>query len=149
MPAVQEEHTGVREVLSGSMSDEAQRLGLSIVLGALAVCRLDARATLPDWLPRTGFCSVTRTPDELSIVCRSDAVPDGVRHDGPWRALVVDGPLDFAMVGVLHALLAPLAAADVPVFAMSTFDTDFVLVREGDLDRSVHVLRDAGHAVRE
>lgn len=119
---------------------------LNVLAARLAVCRLPPEAPVPAWA--TGeLASVTRTASELSVVAGAGAVPEGVRSVGPLRALAVEGPLDFATVGVLLALLAPLAAAGVSVFVLSTFDTDLVLVREVDLERSVAALRASGHEV--
>lgn len=123
---------------------------LDVLAVHLQVCRLNHDAPIPSWLPRTSspLTAIVRTADELSIVCPAAEVPADVRHEGPWRALRVAGPLDFALVGILTRLTAPLAAAGIPIFAVSTFDTDYVLVRARDLDAAVTTLRDAGHAVR-
>jgi hypothetical protein len=121
---------------------------LDIVLlpGRYAVCRLPADAALPAWT--TGeFISVTRTAEEQSVVCREEAVPVGVRCERGWRCLRVAGTLDLALVGVLASLLDPLADAGVSVFAVSTFDTDHLLVREDDLVRATESLTAVGHRV--
>lgn len=115
----------------------------------LAVCRLAPDVPLPDWASVAALWSVTRTSDELSVVCAADAVPSGVRAEGPWRALKVAGPLDFALVGILSALAAPLAAAGVSIFAISTYDTDYVLVRDTAVGEALAALRAAGHRVEE
>jgi hypothetical protein len=75
-------------------------------------------------------------------------VPAGVTVEGPWKALEVAGPLSFALTGVIHALSAPLAAAGISLFVVSTFDTDYLLVRASDLEAACAALRDTGHAVR-
>ena len=93
------------------------------------------------------FFSVTRTPAELSAVCDVAAVSPGVKSDGPWSVLAVRGPLDLNLIGVLAGLAMPLAVAGISIFAVSTYDTDYVLVRNHDLDRAVRVLRDAGHHI--
>ena len=115
----------------------------------LALCRLDARAPVPAWAWTGPFASVTRTADELSVVCAAAAAPPDAPVSAPWRALRVDGPLDLSEVGVLAALLAPLAAARVSVFAIATYDTDYLLVREESVAAAVAALRGAGHVVRE
>jgi hypothetical protein len=89
----------------------------------------------------------TRTGEELSVVCRQEAVPDGVRCERGWRCLRVAGQLDFWLVGGLSSLLGPLADAGVSVFVVSTFDTDYLLVKASDFERAVDVLRRAGHEV--
>lgn len=113
----------------------------------LAICRLDPSVAVPAWATgATGpIVSVTRTVDELSIVIPEHAVPRSVRYEGGWQAMSVRGPLAFSVTGVLAGLSAPLADAGIPVFVVSTFDTDWLLVRADDIDQAVAVLRGAGH----
>ena len=122
-------------------------LTLDLIPGTYAICRLDHADALPAWATRGRFFSTTRTPAETSIVCETAEVPTGVQSEGPWRALGVRGPLDFSLKGILASLATPLAEADVSIFVISTYDTDYVLVREPDVDRAVSALRDAGHHV--
>jgi uncharacterized protein len=106
------------------------------VPGSYAVCRLRPNAATPAWANRAeGFRSITRTADELSIVCSADAVPEGTTGERGWACLRVRGKLDFDQTGIAAALTAPLAEAEVPVLMIATHDTDYVLVREADLDR--------------
>jgi uncharacterized protein len=119
---------------------------LDLMPGAYAICRLDADAPLPDWATRA-FSSITRTADELSILCALDDVPAGVRAQRGHRGLAVRGPLDFSVIGILAQLSAALAAASISIFVVSTYDTDYLFVRNADLDRAIAVLRGAGHAV--
>jgi hypothetical protein len=113
----------------------------------LAVCKLAEDDGVPGWAVGAGFFSITRTADELSVVCPEELVPEGVKVERGWQALRVAGVIDFSAVGVLAELTAPLARAGVGVFAISTFDTDYLLVREHDLERAVGALREAGHIV--
>jgi hypothetical protein len=114
----------------------------------LAVCRLDPDSDVPPWADRArGFTSVTRTSDELSVVCAHDDVPEGVPMEGPWRALRVQGPIVMTLIGVVAALADPLADAGISIFAISTFDTDYILVHEPDFEAAVGVLTQAGHVV--
>jgi hypothetical protein len=122
-----------------------RRLDYRIHGGRFAVCRLEAAAPVPEWLPKDGWSSITRTPDELSIVCEESAVPDGIRKQGGWRRIELAGPFDFALTGILAGILAPLAAAGVPIFAISTFDTDWVLVPGEHLEKAKQALAAAGH----
>jgi hypothetical protein len=124
-----------------------RQVDLDLLPGAYAICRWSADATLPDWAYQGGFVSVTRTPAELSAVCAFDAVPPGTVCEGPRRILAVRGPLDFALTGVMASLASPLAGAGVSIFVVSTYDTDYVLVRADNLDRAVEALRGAGHRV--
>ena len=115
--------------------------------GAYAICRWPPGASLPDWVHEGAFVSVTRTPTEVSTICAADAVPAGTVCEGPWRLFAVRGPLDFALTGVLASLASPLAHAGVSIVAIATYDTDYVLVRAGDVDRAAGALRQAGHRV--
>jgi uncharacterized protein len=121
-------------------------LTLQLLPGPLAVCRLDAEAAVPAWAAGA-VTSVTRTPDELSVVCSEEAVPADVKAERGFRCLVVLGPLDFSLPGVIASLSAPLAIARVSIFVLSTFDTDLLLVRATQLAQAVSVLRDAGHTL--
>ncbi len=112
---------------------------------ALSVCKLDK---LPESLLDGGFCCVTRTEDELSVVCETGKVPEDAlaREDG-LRALKVQGPLDFGLVGILAGISTALANVSVPLFAVSTYDTDYVLVKEENLGLAIAALRDGGCVV--
>ena len=122
-------------------------LTLTVLRERLSICRLDAGAEVPAWGSGVSFFSVTRTEDELSIVCPEDDVPGGVSQERGWRALKLEGPFSLSMVGIFSSLAAPLAEAGASIFAISTFDTDYVLVREGQLDLAVDTLRENGHKV--
>ena len=106
------------------------------------ICRLDPGEPVPEW-PRGELISVTRTPGELSIVCRDEDVPDDVQSEPGWRCLRVAGKLDFSLVGVIAKITTVLADVGVSVFTMSTFDTDYFLVREMDLERALRALLEA------
>ena len=120
---------------------------LTVHAGRLAVCRLAPHDPLPAPDPHAPLWSVTRTAHELSAILPEDAAQPGWRVEGGWRCLEVAGPLDFGMTGVLHGLTGPLAAAGVPVCAISTYDTDYLLVREPDLARALAALEGAGHRI--
>ena len=113
----------------------------------LAVYRLASHSRIPSWALEEKFFCVVRTPDELSIVCseESDRLGDGALCERGWLALQLEGPFPFSMTGVLASLLQPLAAAQVPIFAISTFDTDYVLIKREDLERAISALEAAGH----
>lgn len=131
------------------MTSNGTRLALTVLPSTLAVCRLAPDSPIPGWATGGMLSIAARTPDELSLVCADEAVPDGTIAERGWRALQVDGPLPFDTVGVMAALAVPLAQAEVSIFAVSTFLTDYVLVRAGDLDWAVEALRTAGHRVEE
>jgi putative acetyltransferase len=126
----------------------APRQTLLVLDDTFAVCRLGNGSSIPPWAIAGDFFAVARTTDELSVVCRQDAVPEGIRCERGWRCLGVAGTIPFSVVGVLASLTAPLAEAGVSVFAVSTFDTDYLLVKEKDLTAVVNVLERQGHTVR-
>lgn len=110
-------------------------LRLTLMPGRLGVARLPADDTLPGWLDWSAgpLVSVSKTADELSIVCAEAQIPPSVTAERGFRAFVVSGPLDFALTGILARLSGALAEAKISLFAVSTFDTDWILVREDDL----------------
>ncbi|HJU84664.1 MAG TPA: ACT domain-containing protein [Holophagaceae bacterium] len=122
-------------------------LDLTLLDTPLAICRLAPDAAFPAWAMEGPFWSVTRTTDETSVICAMDAVPDHISAEGPWRAFKVAGPLDLALTGILSSLAQPLAKAGISIFALSTFDTDYLLVKAERLEAAVNTLRDAGHRV--
>lgn len=115
-----------------------------ILEGSFSVCRLEPDQPVPDWIsPTSGFQFIARTDSELSIICASDSVPDGVLAENGFRLLRVVGPIPFDAIGVVAALTRPLADADIPVLVVSTFETDYLLIRDRDLDHAVAALRGA------
>jgi hypothetical protein len=121
--------------------------GLTVLGERLAICRLDAGEELLAWATRGPFFSVTRTRDEVSVVCPDDVVPPGISLERGWRALMLEGPFALSMVGILASVALPLAEAGASSFAVSNFDTDYVLVGEEQLDLAVDTLRAKGHRV--
>jgi hypothetical protein len=119
---------------------------LTVLQGEYSIWRLGADAPFPTVGP-AGFLSITRTADELSVVSLSAEVPEWARSEAGWRCLKVEGPLPFEMTGVLADLSEPLAGAGIPIFVVSTYDTDYLLVRARDLETACSSLRDAGHVV--
>ena len=115
----------------------------------LAICRLETAASIPDWATRGRFWSITRTEEELSMVCPEAQVPQGVKRETGWRALKVAGPLDFSLTGILTSLTAPLAKEKVSVFALSTYDTDYLLVKEEQLGKAIQALGEEGYEIEE
>lgn len=124
------------------------RLSLLVLPDRLAICRLPPDAAIPEPPPGGGLWSVTRTADELSLILSESARRPEWKAETGWRALRVEGTLDFSLTGILSAIAAPLAAAEVSLFAVSTFDTDYVLVRERDLETARAALAASGFAVR-
>jgi putative acetyltransferase len=124
------------------------QMTLEVLAGLFAVCRLPAGSAIPDWAVRGDVFSVTRTRDELSVVCRQDEVPAGVACEADWQCLRAAGALPLSAVGILASLAKPLAEAGISLFAVSTYDTDYLLVKASQLDRAVEALAAAGHEVR-
>lgn len=122
-------------------------LRMSVAAMDLAIARLEAGIAVPAWAMRGGFFSITRTPDELSVVVEHARIPSGVPADGGWCALKVEGPLPLSAVGVLHSITGPLAQAGISIFAVSTHDTDYLLVKAEAMERAVQALSTAGHTV--
>lgn len=121
-------------------------LRLTVVEGEFAVWRLDPVEPMPS-LGMGSLVSVTRTEDELSIVSRSTEVAAGATAESGWRCLRVEGPMAFDETGVLADLSAPLARAEIPIFVISTYDTDYLLVKAADFDRACSTLSDEGHSI--
>jgi hypothetical protein len=138
-------------VSGGSTGAGAERavIALRVLAGSLSVCRLPPEAPWPTPASSSSWFSVTRTAHELSVVCAASEEPAGAAVEPGWRCLEVAGPLDFAMVGVMSRITGCLARAGVSVFVISTYDTDYVLVREEDLDAAVMSLAGDGYPVSE
>jgi hypothetical protein len=121
---------------------------LAVEDGLLAICRLPAGTPTPRWAHRARrFVTISRTADELSITADAEVVPPEAQCARGYRAIRIQGPLAFDLVGVLASIAAPLAAADISIFNISTYDTDYMLVKSGDLARAVAALERAGHRV--
>src|SRR5512134_2531327 len=124
-------------------------LALTILPETFAICRLNVDDAVPEWAMIGEFVSITHTSDELSIVCVAENVPLDVKADRGWRGLKVERPLDLALTGILASLANPLAKAQINLFAISTFETDYLLVTEYNLARACETLREAGFVVNE
>lgn len=124
-------------------------LTLSVLPEEFGICRLQSSAEMPTWATENPFFSITRTPEELSVVCPTASIPAEVPAERGWRCLKVHGPLAFGQTGVLLSLAGPLAAAGISIFALSTYDTDYLLVKGDDLLRAVEALRSVGHEVSD
>ena len=137
-----------------------RQLTLTCMPARYAICRLAPGAQIPPWAVAKDFLSVTRTAEELSITCEESAVPvdAGAAIPGSavatcaiskgWRGLKIEGPFDFSAVGVLASVLAPLADGQISIFAVSTYDTDYLFIQEAAFDRAQQLLTASGHALR-
>lgn len=113
----------------------------------LSVTRLEAGESLPEWVFQSGFYSVTRSPDELSIFCETRVMPTEFKQVPGWRALRVAGQLDLQLPGVISQLALPLASRQISIFSISTHDTDYILLQEDRLEDAIYVLQKAGHEI--
>ena len=119
---------------------------LTILPERFAICRLSPQQPLPNWLSYVGtLISVTCTSDECSIVCPEERVPQDVQSERGWKAIKVLGPLDFSLTGILASLATTLANEQIPLFALSTFDTDYLLIKEIFIQQAQDVLTQSGH----
>jgi len=127
------------------MGNTDYKLTFSCLPDILAISRLEADAPIPLWALAGEFTSFTRTVDELSIVCRSGNVPTGVRCEKGYKSIKVDGPLDFASTGIVASITTVLAHAGISILTVSTFDTDYILIKEDQMEKAVQALLQAGH----
>jgi hypothetical protein len=124
------------------------RLDLELLPGRLAICRLDPKAEVPRWADKGNFTTITRTKEEISVVCPEANIPRGTKCETGRRAFRISGTVDFALIGIIASLANPLAQAGVSIFVISTYDTDYLLVAEDTLDKATGALEAAGHRVR-
>ena len=120
---------------------------LLVLDGTFAICRLGGDSSIPPWVTAGQFFSITKTAEELSVVCSQEVVPEGVVCERAWCCLRVAGTMPFSTVGALASLTAPLAEAGISVFAISTFDTDYLLVKSEKFAAAVAALRRHGFSV--
>lgn len=129
---------------------DARQLHLTILAGEFAVCRLSPEsATIPTWAFAGHWYSLTRTDEEVSVICPVQLVPDDVQAERDWTLFRLNGPFPLDMTGILTAVLNPLSTGGIPIFALSTFDTDYVLCKSPDRASATEALRNAGHRVDE
>ncbi len=119
------------------MSDK--KLVMKLFKEKFGVCRLE-EALIPEWAQASQFYSITKTSDELSVVCSQDNIPDGIKCEKDWRILKIEGILDFSLIGILASISRILATNNISIFAISTYNTDYILVKEKDINNAVKVL---------
>lgn len=129
------------------MDASTRRFDLTLLPERFAISRLAADVPIPGWATQGSFFSVTRTGDELSVVCELSLIPVGVQSQSGWRVFKVHGPFVLSEIGVLSGLTAPLANAKISLFAVSTFDTDYLLVAAATLSAAIAALEQAGHTI--
>ena len=124
-----------------------KKLSLSLMPHTYAVCQFHPDKHIPYWALLGDFVSLTRTHEELSIVCQQDNVPDEIQAERGWRCVQVQGAFDFSVAGVNASLAIPLAEADISVLAIATYATDYILIKEENVERVIQVLEQAGHSI--
>jgi len=121
-----------------------QKLTLSVLPEKLGICHIGKSSPIPSWADEAkNFCSITRTPTELSIVCEQDKIPAGIMVEKDWRAFKLEGPIEdlsIFSVGIIASLAGPLAKAGISILDISTFETDYILVEEKNLEKAINVL---------
>lgn len=125
------------------------KLKMTLLKEYYGVCRMSPGAPFPDWTADSAFLSMTRTADELSVVCLQSSIPEGVRCEKDWRILKVEGPLDFSLIGIIARISSLLAEAGISLFAVSTFDTDYLLVKGTSIQRAIDVLTWSDYEIME
>lgn len=124
------------------------KLIMRVLKGDFAVCRLDNTEMIPDWSKNSEFFSITKTSEELSIVCSQDNIPKDIKCEKDWRVIKIEGPLDFSLIGILASISTTLARSGISIFAISTYDTDYILVKRKDIDNTINALLSEGHKIR-
>ena len=112
-----------------------------------AICRFRPGTPLPTWVQTDSFFSLTNTPEEVSLVCLMEGIPSDVNADRDWRCFKLQGPFPFSLVGILNSITVPLAQANLGIFAISTFDTDYILVKKDAVSQAISTLTEAGHTI--
>ena len=123
----------------------SQTLKFRQLRGLYAIVRHPPDAPVPDWATKGEFTSITRTADELSIICPAEDIPENGTPALRWMCLKLEGPFPFSQTGVLLSFIQPLSNNSIPIFAISTYDTDYVLISKEHIGRALDLLREAGH----
>ena len=124
-----------------------RQLQLSLLDEIYGICVFENDIAIPEWAAAASFCSITRTQKELTIVCPQHSIPSGCEYDANWRCFWVDGSFDLNQIGVISSLAAPLARAGISIFVVSSYDTDYILVKKEKVNQAIAVLTDGGHLI--
>jgi uncharacterized protein len=122
-------------------------LTLRLLKEKYGVCRLDKNESFPSWASASNFYSITKTMDELSVVCAQNSIPNDVKCEKDWRILKIEGPLDFSLIGILSKISSILAQKGISIFAISTYDTDYILIKDKDIDNAIEALTNENYEV--
>lgn len=115
-------------------------LTMKLLKEKYGVCRLNKTELIPEWAKNSDFFSITKTSDELSIVCFEDNIPNDIKCEKDWRVLKIEGPLDFSLIGILASISTILAQKGISIFAISTYDTDYILIKNKNIDNAIDSL---------
>jgi hypothetical protein len=136
--------------LTSAVFKEMQKtFAISVLKDTYAICRMSLFEPLPDWILKYSLSSITRTAEDYTVVCPIESIPGGDKaiFEGAWKCLKIHGPLDFNEVGVISSLTGVLSAANISVFVLSTYETDYILIKRMYLEKALQVLSDSGHQI--
>lgn len=122
---------------------------MTLLPGLFAICRLNPEEPIPSWALSSPLFFLSRTNEELSIICMQNYIPEGVVKNNNWRCLKIEGPLNFTAVGILNSIIQPLTQKRISLLAFSTYETDYFLVREEQLKETLQTLSQEGIKLRE
>jgi hypothetical protein len=122
-------------------------LNLTSLQGSFSICQLDPKSEIPAWASKGVFFSITHTSYELSIICEQKFIPENTKCEPNWHVLMIEGPFNFGEIGILDSITKHLAQASISLLAVSTFDTDFVLIKSSQFNEAIKILRSAGHRI--
>ncbi|MGM7683327.1 ACT domain-containing protein [Cytobacillus sp. Hm23] len=123
----------------------SKKLKMKLLDGLYGVCRLDPTDKIPSWLNTEEFFTITKTSDELSIICNTNSIPNGIIYEKDWKIIKVEGPLDFSEIGILANISSTLATEKISIFAISTYDTDYILVQVAEIHNAIDALMKNGY----
>jgi len=126
-----------------------RQLQLSLLKDKYGICTLPNTAPIPDWALTQSLASITRTEKELTIVCRLEILPSQYQSDLKWRCFKIDGSFDLNQIGVISSISSPLADAGISIYVISTYDTDYFLIQEQNLEQTISVLSNSGHYIKK
>jgi hypothetical protein len=125
-----------------------RKLKLSLLKDKYGICSLPATTPIPDWALKESLISITRTKEELTIVCRQDLIPSQIQCDPNWRCFRIDGAFDLNQTGVISSISSPLANAGISIYVISTYNTDYFLVKEENVNQTISVLSSSAHSIK-
>ncbi len=126
-----------------------KKLAIKLLNGVFGVCKLNNEEKFPEWAVNRHFYAVTKTAEELSVVCLQEDIPDNEQCERDWRLLKVMGILDFSLIGIIYSISEVLAEHKISIFVISTYDTDYILVKDKDVDKALNALSEKYEIITE